>query len=99
MGSDYLTCSGLELGTNFETMVASGPEFGSWQQQEIFSPTLRPDRFCIPSILLCSAYQGAAGVKLCTHVHLVLRSRMRGAKPPGPLLHGVVLNRAAGNIC
>jgi len=59
-----------------------------------------PYRILGPPSLLSSGYRGlfswvqsGRGVKLTTHVHLVPRLRIRGARPPLPLrLHVVVLS-------
>jgi hypothetical protein len=58
---------------------------------EFLSSPPRPDRFWGPPNLLSNGYQGrlpcwwsGRGVKLITHLHLVSRSRMRGAIPPLP---------------
>jgi hypothetical protein len=59
---------------------------------ESFCPPSRPDRLWGPPSHLSNGYQGLSlpggkrgrGVKLTTHLHLVLRSRMRGDIPPLP---------------
>jgi hypothetical protein len=67
---------------------------------EFFSSPPRPDRLWGSPNLLSNGYQrlstwrqSGRGVKLTTHLHLVPRSRMRGAIPPLPvLLNDVVLS-------
>jgi hypothetical protein len=65
----------------------SSPDRG-W---EFFSSALHPDRLWGPLSLLSNGFQGPFpwgqsgwGVKLTTHLHLVPRSRIRGAIPPLP---------------
>jgi hypothetical protein len=53
---------------------------------ELFSPLPRPDQLWGPPSLLSNGHWGWSdlGVKLTTHLHLVPRSRMRGAIHPVP---------------
>jgi hypothetical protein len=64
-------------------------------------PLLLADRLRGPSSLLSSGYQGllpwgqsGRGVKPTTHLHTVLRPRMRGATPPLPQ-HALMARRSA----
>jgi hypothetical protein len=66
------------------------PQFESWQMKDSFSSPKPTDRVCNPPRLLFSVYgrgsfpldKTAEDLKLTTHIHLVLRLRMRGAIPP-----------------
>jgi hypothetical protein len=69
------------------------PGFDSWQGQEIYL-LATASRLAVglaqPHILLGSLYPG---VKLTTHTHVMLRSRMMELYLHFPIhLHGVVLN-------
>jgi hypothetical protein len=68
-------------------MIGSSSPGRGW---EFFSSPPRPDLFWGPPRILFNGYQSLSlevngrGLKLTTHLHLVPRSRMRGAIPPLP---------------
>jgi hypothetical protein len=90
---NFIICSSVGIATDYVLDYRGSIPGGGW---EFFSATPCPERLWGPPTLLSNEYQGllpcwssGRGVKLTTHLHLVPRSRMRGAIPP--LLHYVFM--------
>jgi hypothetical protein len=79
--------------------------FDSWRGLEFFSSSPRQDRLWVPPSLLSNGYQrlfpwgkNGRGVKLTTHLHLLLRSKNEWSYSSTPpiRLHGVMLSQITG---